>query len=325
MALAVFARNTAFRPRHSGTDALGRPIYANEIYDPTTRGVNPANGLGYANPFPGNKIPASAMSPSSLAFLALFPQPQNGNLVGNYNGSIAGGRYSAIPSVKVDEILSDKDKLSFFWSRNNTESQISSPLGNADGLPTEIGAYRGTFIPTYITRLNYDRTISPTILLHFGAGYYHTSFNDHAPFLKFNPSSFDLTGFLEDRNFPSLTGLCGQLIGPPGTPTSCIQGAIGAVSGFGGMQNIGTNGQTQSQNYEEKPSFNANLTWVKGAHTFKFGAELYLEQDLHRSLFGGYPGVLSTHLASQLRPRNRTLRPLISTDTIWASGSPVSC
>jgi hypothetical protein len=262
-----------------GTDALGRPIYANEIYDPTTRAINPANGLGYANPYPGNKIPASALSASSLAFLALFPQPQNNNLVGNYNGTIAGGRYSAIPSVKVDEILTEKDKLSFFWSRNNTESQISSPLGNADGLPTEIGGYRGTFIPTWTTRLNYDRTISPTILLHLGVGYFHTSFNDHAPFLSFNPSNFDLSGFLEDRNFPSLTGLCGQLIGPPGTPTNCIQGAIGSVSGFGGIQNIGTSGQIQSQNYEEKPSFNANLTWVKGAHTFKFGAELYLEQD----------------------------------------------
>ncbi len=268
-----------------GTDALGRPIYANEIYDPTTRGVNAANGLGYANPFSGNIIPKSAMSPSSLAFLALFPQPQNSNLVGNYNGSVAGGRYSAIPSVKVDEILSDKDKLSFYWDRNNTESQISSPLGNADGLPTEIGGYRGTFIPTYITRVNYDRTISPTILLHLGAGYYHTSFNDHAPFLNFDPSAFDLSGFLNHRNFPSLTGLCGQLIGPPGTPTSCIQGAIGTASGFGGMQNVGTSGQIQSQNYEEKPSFNANLTWVKGAHTFKFGAEMYLEQ--------GYTGAFS--------------------------------
>ena len=270
-----------------GTDALSRPIYANEIYDPTTRAINPANGLGYANPYPGNKIPASALSASSLAFLALFPQPQNSNLVGNYNGTIAGGRYSAIPSVKVDEILSDKDKLSFFWTRNNTESQISSPLGNADGLPTEIGAYRGTFIPTWITRLNYDRTISPTMLLHLGAGYFHTSFNDHAPFLSFNPSSFDLSGFLEDRQFPSLTGLCGQLIGPVGTPTNCIQGAIGAVSGFGGIQNIGTNGQTQSQNYEEKPSFNANLTWVKGEHTFKFGAEVYLEQ----AYTGAFSGV----------------------------------
>jgi hypothetical protein len=270
-----------------GTDALGRPIYANEIYDPTTRGVNPANNQGYANPFPGNKIPASALSSSSLAFLALFPQPQNSNLVGNYNGTIAGGRYSAIPSVKIDQIISSKDKLSFYWSRTNTESQISTPLGNADGLPTEIGGYRGTFIPTWTTRLNYDHTISPTILLHLGAGYYHTSFSDKAPFLDFNPSNFGLSGFLEDRQFPSVTGLCGQLIGPPGTPTNCIQGAVGTASGFGGMQNVGTTGQIQSQNYEEKPSFNANLTWVKGAHTFKFGAELYLEQ----AYTGAFSGV----------------------------------
>src|ERR1700735_4572579 len=72
-----------------GTDALNRPIYANEIYDPTTRGVNPANGLGFANPYPGNIIPKSAFSASSLAFLALFPQPQNANLVGHYSGHIA--------------------------------------------------------------------------------------------------------------------------------------------------------------------------------------------------------------------------------------------
>ena len=57
-----------------GNDALGHPMYANEIYDPTTRGVT-AGGLGYANPFANNVIPASMMSPSSLAFLALFPQP----------------------------------------------------------------------------------------------------------------------------------------------------------------------------------------------------------------------------------------------------------
>jgi hypothetical protein len=280
-----------------GTDALNRPIYANEIYNPATRGVT-AQGLGFANPFPNNVIPASMMSPSSLAFLALFPQPQNSNLVGNYNGSIAGGRYSAIPSIKVDEILSDKDKLSFFWSRNNTESQISSPLGNADGLPTEIGGYRGTFIPTWTTRLNYDRTISPTILLHLGAGYFHTSFNDHAPFLSFNPSAFDLSGFLEDRQFPSLTGLCGQLYGGFGTPTNCISGVennFGSLySGFGGMQNVGTSGQIQSQNYEEKPSFNANVTWVKSAHTFKFGAEMYLEQDYTGAFSGVTLDAVST-------------------------------
>lgn len=284
------------------TDALGRPMYANTVYDPLTRAVNPANGLGYANPFPGNMIPASRINPTSLAFQNLFPGAQNGNLVSNYNGSIAGGRYSAIPSIKVDQVISDKDKISFYWSRNNTESQISSPLGNADGLPTEIGGYRGTFIPNWESRINYDRTLSPTLLLHLGAGYFHTSFSDRAPFLDFNPSQFGLSNFLQNRQFPSVTGMCGQLSGP-GVSPACIQGTATAfgntISGYGGMQNIGTSGQIQSLNYEEKPTFNANATWVHGNHTFKAGAEVYLEQ----VFTGRYSGVtLATGYGATAQP-----------------------
>jgi len=268
-------------------DPAGHPTYANEIYDPTTRAFT-AGGLGYAQPFANNMIPATRFAASSVAFQALFPAPTNGNLVNNYSGNIAGNRYSAIPALKVDQIISSKDKLSFYWSRNNTESQISSPLGNADGLPTEIGGYRGTFIPTYTIRLNYDRTLSPTLLLHVGVGYYHTSFSDRAPFLSFNPSSFDLTGFIQDRQFPTVSGMCNPA---PFGGIGCSPGP-----GGGGMQNIGTSGQIQSQNYEEKPSFNANTTWVHGAHTFKLGVEMYLEQ--------GYTGAISGVTLALANPIN---------------------
>jgi hypothetical protein len=44
------------------TDPLGRAVYANEIYDPTTRRVGP-NGVLVADPFPGNLIPSSRFSP----------------------------------------------------------------------------------------------------------------------------------------------------------------------------------------------------------------------------------------------------------------------
>jgi hypothetical protein len=244
------------------TDPAGNPVYANEIFDPTTRQAN-----GTATPFPNNIIPASFITnPTTLALLKLFPQAQNSNLVGNYNGAISGNRYSAIPSIKADEVLTSKDRLSFFWSRINTESQISAPLGNADGLPEMIGGYRGTFIPTYTTRLNYDRTITPTLLLHLGAGYYHTIFTDRAPFLSFDPASLDLTGFLIHRQFPSFTGMSSTTLG--------------------GMQNVGTSGQGQTLNYEEKPSFTANATWVHGNHTIKGGAEVYLEGVINGNFAG---------------------------------------
>jgi hypothetical protein len=260
----------------SYTDALGRPMYANEIYDPLTRGTVAATGLGYANPFPNNMVPASRFNATALAFQNLFPLPNasNGSLTSNYATSIKGGQYSAIPGVKVDEIISSKDKVSFYWSRTNAESAINTGPQAADGLPISIGQYRGAFIPTSTVRLNYDRTLTPTLLLHLGAGFLDTSFSDRAPFLSFNPSQFDLTGFIQQRQTPTVTGLC---------PT--VVGALGSVSGCtstGGMQPIGTSGQLQSQIYEQRPTFNGNATWVKGSHTFKVGAELELE-----SVIGG--------------------------------------
>ncbi|MBZ5579934.1 MAG: TonB-dependent receptor [Acidobacteriia bacterium] len=251
------------------TDALGRPVYANEIYDPTSRAVNPANGRAYANPFSNNVVPASMFNSTSLAIQKLFPSAQNANLIGNYLGTVPGNRYSAIPSLKIDQIISPKDKLSFYWSRINTESQVSVPLGAADGLPLAIGQYRGTFIPSTTVRVNYDRTLTPTLLFHAGAGYYYTSFSDRAPNLTFDPTSIGLNGFLIHRNFPVITGMC---------TAPALFGASTGCGGYGGMQQLGP-GAGQSQNYEEKPSFNATATWVKGNHTFKTGAELYLEQN----------------------------------------------
>ncbi len=259
------------------TDPAGNSVFANEIFDPTTR-----TAAGTATPFANNTIPQSMINPTSLKFMALLPTAQNANLSGNYNANIAGNRYSAIPSIKIDHNLSDKDKLSFFWTRINTASQISSPLGNADGLPIEIGGYRGTFIPTYTTRLNYDRTLSPTLLLHVGAGFYHTTFSDTAPFLSFNPGAFGLSNFLINRQFPSVTGMCVQA--PLGSVNTA--GCFGPQGALGGMQNIGTSGQTQTLNYEEKPTFNSSLTWIKGAHTFKAGAEVYFENVLNGTFAG---------------------------------------
>jgi hypothetical protein len=276
-------------------DPNGALMYANEIYDPLTRGT--VNGQGYALPFPGNIIPQSRFAASSVAFQALFPAAQNGNLVGNYAGIIGGNRYSAIPGFRIDQIISSKDKVSFYWSRNNTESQISSPLGNADGLPTEIGGYRGTFIPSTTITFNYDRTLTPTVLFHFGAGYLYTSFSDRAPFLNFDPSQFDLSGFILHRQFPTVSGMC---VAAPFGGVGCSQGA-----GGGGMQTIGTAAQIQSQNYEEKPSYNANLTWVKGNHTYKAGAELYFEN----TIGGSYAGVT---LATGTGPTSEPFVPTVS-------------
>ena len=251
------------------TDPAGHPIYANEIFDPLTRAVNPANNLGYANPFPNNMISPSRFNATALAIQKLFPEPSNSNLTQNYIGDVPSLRITTIPSIKIDESVGPKNKFSFYYSTTGTASAVSTPLGNADGLPLEIGQYRGTYIDTKTIRLNYDRTLTPTLLLHLGTGWQRVRFDDHAPFTNFTPSNFGLTGFEIHRQFPSVTGMCaGSSPTAPGgsSPTAPCTGA-------GGMQYIGTSGQGQTLSHFEKPTYNANLTWVRGNHTFKGGGE----------------------------------------------------
>ena len=243
------------------SDALGRPLLANTIYDPATRGVNSSNNLGFANPFPNNIIPQSRLSPVALKFQDVFPLPQNNNLTLNYAGTVPSVRLTTIPSIKLDESLTQKDKFSFYYSTTGTASQVASPLGNADGLPLQIGLYRGTFIDTKTIRLNYDRVVTPTILFHAGAGYQRVNFFDDAPYQSFDPAAFGLSGFLIHRQFPSITGMCAG-----GT----------ACTGAGGMQNVGTSGQGQTHTYYQKPTFNLSATMVRGNHTYKAGAELVI-------------------------------------------------
>ena len=114
----------------------------------------------------------------------LFPAATTASLTGNATGSILGTRHSSIPAFKIDQQLTSKDKLSFYYSKTSTESQIAFPFGNADGLPEEIGEYRGTFIYGTTYRLNYDRTLTPTMLLHIGGGFGRVNFSDQAPFFE---------------------------------------------------------------------------------------------------------------------------------------------
>ncbi len=253
-------------------DPAGNKIFANEIFDPASRTVattGPLAGQGYATPFMNNIIPPTSFDRVTVNFLNLFQtlgvKAQNSNLIGNYLGTVPSNRYTVIPSIKIDHNVSNKDKLSFYYQETNLVNHVSGGIGapqGADGLPFEIGEYRCNCIEGWIERLNYDRTLTPTILLHFGAGYYYTSFSDQAAFTSFDPSQFGLSGFVAHRQFPSITGLC-----TGGWP----------CTGAGGMETVGTLGQIQSLYHDNKPTYNANATWVHGKHTFKLGSEVYFQ------------------------------------------------
>jgi len=257
-AMAVFSNTPPL-----GTDPEGRPILANQIYDPNTAHL--VGGQLVTDPFAGNIIPSNRLDPVALKIQNQIPLPSRASLFNNYLPTYPSTRHTTIPSVKADQILGTKSKLSFYWSFTHTDSAFSPIYGQSEGFPNTITETRGTFIHSHVERLNYDNTLSPTLLLHLGAGYQQNNFFDDAPLLNFNAAqTYGLTGATVNRNVPVFTGFCPSF--GPANPT---------CGPAGGMENMGPwAGQTHT--YFEKPSADASMTWVKGNHTFKAGGEMFL-------------------------------------------------
>lgn len=246
------------------TDALGRPLIANTVYDPSTYRLL-STGQAVEDPFTGNIVPPAQFDRVALNVQKVIPEPNLGGLINNYLPTYPSTRHTTIPAVKIDHSLGSRAKLSFYWSFTHTDSPYSPTYGASEGLPDLITGTRGTFIHSHVERLNYDMTLTPTLLLHLGAGYQLNNFYDAAPITSFDAAAtWGLTGATIKRNVPVFTGLC---------PAAGIAGV--ACTAAGGMYNMGPSAG-QSNDYWEKPSTNASMTWVKENHTYKVGGELFL-------------------------------------------------
>ncbi|MBZ5578286.1 MAG: TonB-dependent receptor [Acidobacteriia bacterium] len=255
-----------------GTDSLNRPIFAGEIYDPATTRPGPT-GL-VRDPFSNQTIPQPQWDPIAQKIQALFPQPLGpfaSGVVNNYIPNIPTSRITQIPSLKLDQSIGPKGRLSFFWQDTKTTAPLSFTFGQVDGLPDPLATNVATFQISKVYRLNYDHTLSPTLLLHLGAGYrsndfYTPNVNEEGQVPNYNAQTeLGLNGGITHRFFPSMGGLC--------TGASAFSPYV--CTGQGGMQNFG--GSANGHAWTESPSFNASLTWVRNNHTYKAGAETRIE------------------------------------------------
>ena len=58
-----------------------------------------------------------------------------------------------------------------------------------------------------------------------------------------------------------------------------IAGNVTSPNVLGGMQQLG-NALAHTHTHTERPSTNANLTWVRGNHTYKAGAEVWWQAQI---------------------------------------------
>ena len=247
---------TAAGNKNLGPDPLGRTILANTIYDPLTQHLAP-NGQIVTDPFLGNIIPRTRFDPVALKIQNLIPLPlctagppcSTTGIVQNFQNSELVKRDTEAPSLKLDHSFGPKDKLSFFWSRTMT---FTATGYGEDGAPQPISGTFGGGIYSHRERLNYDHTISPTILLHLGAGYDYDYLGRPSVTPNYDPCAglgLCSQAFQSPATFPLLTGLNDTVAG--GT-------SIGGPPG-------------RADNAYSIVDTIASLTWVKGNHTFKFG------------------------------------------------------
>jgi hypothetical protein len=143
-------------------------------------------------------------------------------------------------------------------------SRILTFNPNANGLPGPISQPSATDNKSSTTRINYDQTLRPTLLLHLGVGYLYTfvpSDTEH-----FDQTTLGLKGYPNPTYFPNISGLQ-DFFGNGGLNLSAgpFGGGVAGPNGF--LQDI----------WDQKPTANASLTWVKNNHTFKFGGEMLIE------------------------------------------------
>ncbi|HEY7390678.1 MAG TPA: TonB-dependent receptor [Bryobacteraceae bacterium] len=248
----------------AAVDPAGQTLAFGEIFDPnTTRTVN---GAQVRSPFANNVIPASRLSPFSLAVQNFFPAPNLPGIINNYLApAYQNWQHTTNWSFKLDHSLSPTQKLSWYFSR------LLDNDPNANGVAAAYNSPNPTANRNYTTRVNWDDTIKPTLLLHVGIGFIHQY--QPTDYQNFNQSSLGMSGYFQTNRFPSIGGFF------DGSPTTNIAAGLEnfLTGGYGGPNVGGIGPAFISFLWEEKPTANTNLTWVHGNHIFKFGGELIVD------------------------------------------------
>ncbi|MFL6415684.1 MAG: carboxypeptidase regulatory-like domain-containing protein, partial [Bryobacteraceae bacterium] len=165
----------ALTGRVLGTDPLGRNILENQIYDVNTQRV--VNGNVVRDPFPNNTIPVARMDPVAMKIQSYVPMPTGPGIVNNFAIVDKTGAYTTLPSLKIDQLIGSKTKISYYGGNWNN----FTPKSAGDGLPWPISNTREFYTYTHTSRLTLDQTITPTLLLHLAGGIVRYNHIDSSP------------------------------------------------------------------------------------------------------------------------------------------------
>jgi hypothetical protein len=226
------------------TDATGALI---PIFDPATTLEN-----GTRQPFPGNIIPTARASQVALRTFPLIPAPDNpGAYVNNFVHRGANYTEDDIWSLKLDHLFNSTHRVSFSTWHSLNDGFVRSEFGENGG---PLGLWFLSNIRGRNYRANYDQTISPNLLHHFGFGYTYS-----------NP-----TRQRDTRRGNEIIQMPGVARDAPGFP------AFGVANPYGSLTIGNSNQQPNDPSANISYVFLDNFTWIRGKHQLKFGGEFRL-------------------------------------------------
>ena len=238
--------------------SAGRQI---PIYDPTSQ-VRNADGAVTRTQFAGNQIPVSKFDATALQALKVFQA--SGALTGNTgaipgtvgyinNNYIISNGTNVQPvnkiSIKGDHLFNEKHRISGYYGYDR-ESVVPGPQGPAT-LPGLYSNYNDTTQNSDVLRFSWDWTMGPTKFNHFYAGGNNWRQNH-------DPLQAAIGNWREKFCLGNVPNCDENLV-------NLFSGGDGYYRTWGGPANNGSENTIYS--------YNDDFTWIRGAHTFKFGGQ----------------------------------------------------
>ncbi len=247
---------TFFFTSYEGLKVRSQAIFNQNTIDPAflngdfssvkTAITDPATG----RQFPGNQIPVSRFSNASKFF---FPYIQTPNAPGNLFRALApnpedGSNFM----IRGDQLITSRQKVYMRWIR------VGDGQANTGYRPDVVSTQD---LVQHNLGLNYDWTITPSVLFSLSGGFLHSDSEIASPLVGKN----NLTEQAGIQGFP--TALRAAAVGLPGV----------AFTGYAGFSYPT---QVPASFKREIINGRASISVVRGKHTAVFGGE-YLE---HRTL-----------------------------------------
>ena len=226
-----------------------------QIFDPATTRPNP-NGTGFVrDPFPGNIIPASRLSPISRNLQSFLPEPTSAGLQNNYlGGSLPIGFNNDNVTSKVDVNVSDAHRLSVLFAHGSRRQHTSYRGGtNAQtALPLPYTETRLVEETPATAQVKHTAVISPRWLNQLSAG--------------FARLGVPIANATIDGGYPTQAGLRGL---PPGEADSAFP-EIAFLGPNPPTQWRGTDARAFTE-YLNNYTIQNNLQATLGRHAITFG------------------------------------------------------